>query len=98
MFISSFLDDSSAFPSELVQFSSTAALNGFPLKKKRQALYHASPLMPLRDRDLDALEGFFERDDIEEIQADIACTLLWLVPAPCWEDSPFDLEFLGEYL
>ncbi len=53
-------------------------------------------LMPLRDRDWEVLAEFFERGDIEEIEANINKNLQMMMPEPCWEDHPFD--FLGEYL
>lgn len=52
--------------------------------------------MSLRERDWTALIELFDRNDADEIQADISCSLLWLIPEPCWEDDPFD--FLREYL
>jgi hypothetical protein len=54
-------------------------------------------LMPLRERDVTALAVLFERDDSEEIEADINHNLIWLWPEPCWDDEdPFD--FLRDYL
>jgi hypothetical protein len=50
----------------------------------------------LRERDWEALKSLFDRDDGEEIEADIKHKLSWLVPEPCWEDNPF--EFLREFL
>lgn len=50
----------------------------------------------LRKRDWEALESLFDRDDGEEIEADIKNKLSWLVPEPCWEENPF--EFLQEFL
>lgn len=38
----------------------------------------------------------FDREDSEEIEADIRSNLLLRTPEPCWEDDPFD--FLREYL
>ncbi len=57
---------------------------------------HAAPLSPLRDRDVVALGQWFDRADMEVIEADLAHCLLALWPAPCWEDDPF--EFLEEFL
>jgi hypothetical protein len=50
----------------------------------------------LRERDWTALIELFDRDDGDEIEADIHSSLFWLIPEPCWEDDPFD--FLREYL
>jgi|GEM_PF-1942486 len=60
------------------------------------ALSHAAPLAPLRERDVDALANWFGRDDMGAIEADIAHCLLVLWPAPCWEDNPFG--FLEEFM
>ncbi len=57
---------------------------------------HASPLMPLRERDTKVLVELFTHDSIEPIEADIQKNLLWRCPEPCWEDDPFD--FLREFL
>jgi hypothetical protein len=56
----------------------------------------ASPLSSLRDRDLAVLEDLFVRQDINAIEADLTQMLLRLLPAPCWEEDPF--EFLKEFL
>ncbi len=50
----------------------------------------------LRERDWEALISLFDRDDSDEIEAEITNKLVWLVPEPCWEDNPF--EFLREFL
>ncbi|WP_347607579.1 hypothetical protein [Trichormus azollae] len=50
----------------------------------------------LKEGDWEALILLFERDDSDEIEAEIDSKLLWLVPEPCWEDNPF--EFLREFL
>ncbi|WP_442936539.1 hypothetical protein [Nostoc sp.] len=52
--------------------------------------------MSLRERDWTALIELFDREDGDEIEADIDSSLFWLIPEPCWEDDPFD--FLREYL
>ncbi|NDJ23768.1 hypothetical protein GS682_19400 [Nostoc sp. B(2019)] len=57
---------------------------------------YAPSLMSLNERDWKALVDLFNRDDGDEIEADINSNLLWLTPEPCWEDDPFD--FLREYL
>lgn len=58
-------------------------------------LDHAAPLSPLRDRDLVALDEFFDRSDMLDLEQDINRHLLRLFPEPCWED---DLSFLKEHL
>jgi hypothetical protein len=57
---------------------------------------HAAPLSPLRERDWQALSDLFQREDMLQIEADIADRLLHLLPEPCWEDNPF--EFIREFL
>jgi len=59
-------------------------------------LDHAVPPSSLRDRDIQALSDLFQRDDIHELEADMARYLLLLFPVPYWEDDPFD--FLREFL
>lgn len=58
--------------------------------------FHAAPLSPLRERDLEAMNLFFQRDDMIHIEAEVNHLLLRLLPAPCWEDDA--LEFLREFL
>lgn len=62
----------------------------------KETLRYASPLAPLRERDEIALAAWFQREDIHEIETDIAAHLLKLLPEPCWEDNP--LDFLKEFL
>jgi hypothetical protein len=57
---------------------------------------HAAPLSPLRERDSKVLSDWFQRDDMVEIEADIASCLLRLLPEPCWEEDPF--EFVRDFL
>ncbi|HEY9859796.1 MAG TPA: hypothetical protein V6D16_09835, partial [Candidatus Obscuribacterales bacterium] len=57
---------------------------------------YAAPLAPMRERDLTALGGLFEREDIHDIETDIIRNLLTRWPEPCWDDEPF--EFLQEFL
>lgn len=57
---------------------------------------HAQPLMPLKQRDWKALALLFDREDSDEIEADVDYNLGLIVPEPCWEDDPF--EFLSEFL
>ncbi|WP_421656026.1 hypothetical protein [Leptothermofonsia sp. ETS-13] len=57
---------------------------------------HAAPLLPLRERDAKVLSDWFQRDDMLEVEADIASCLLRLLPEPCWEDDLF--EFVRDFL
>lgn len=57
---------------------------------------YASPLMPLRDRDLQVLMELFTQEEIEAIEEDILWNLTRRAPEPCWEDDPFN--FLRDYL
>ncbi|MCG6134142.1 MAG: hypothetical protein MET45_05695 [Nostoc sp. LLA-1] len=57
---------------------------------------YAPPFTSLRERDWKAMTELFDREDSDDIEADIRSNLLWLTPEPCWEDDPFD--FLREYL
>ncbi|MDX2228117.1 MAG: hypothetical protein NW220_00675 [Leptolyngbyaceae cyanobacterium bins.349] len=57
---------------------------------------YADPLEPLRERDLQALDKLFQRDDMYTLEADLNQMLLHLLPAPCWEEDAF--EFLRDFL
>jgi hypothetical protein len=57
---------------------------------------YAPPSTSLRNRDWKALLELFDREDVDEIEADVQDSLRLLPPEPCWEDDPFD--FLREYL
>jgi hypothetical protein len=57
---------------------------------------YAPPFTSLRERDWKVMIELFDREDSEEIEADIKSNLLLRTPEPCWEDDPFD--FLREYL
>lgn len=56
----------------------------------------AAPLAQLWERDIKALGGLFEREDMHDIETDVVRNLLARWPEPCWEDDPFD--FLREFL
>lgn len=60
------------------------------------AASYAAPASPLKERDIRALTDFFGQDTMAEIEADVDRQLMRLLPAPCWEDDPF--EFLQEFL
>ncbi len=57
---------------------------------------YAAPLAPLRVRDGQELSTFFDRADMDSIEADILNLLSHLFPEPCWEDDLF--EFLQDLL
>jgi len=76
--------------------NATQAPKALANSKSYEVGHYAAPLMSLHDRDINALTGLFEREDINEIEADIQKILHWLWPEPCWEEDPFD--FLHEYL
>ena len=65
------------------------------LKSAPVCIDHAAPLSPLRDRDLIALDEFFDRDDLPDLEQDVNRHLLRLFPEPCWEDK---LSFLKDFL
>lgn len=58
---------------------------------------HAAPLAPLRDRDLLALQDWFQPLDMAMIEVDIVAMLRRLVPEPAWEEDTW-LELLHEFL
>ncbi|MBD2211089.1 hypothetical protein H6G27_14510 [Nostoc linckia FACHB-104] len=57
---------------------------------------YAPAIASLEERDWKAMTELFDREDSEEIEADILKSLLFMIPEPCWGDDPFD--FLREYL
>lgn len=66
-------------------------------KSNRTQIDHAVPLSPLRDHDLEIMADWFERPEINEIEADIDYHLGLLYPEPPWEDA-IDFKFLHEHL
>lgn len=66
-----------------------------PLTPERVGHY-ADPLAPLKERDVVSLAYLFQRHDMYDIEVDLNQMLLRLLPAPCWEEDPF--EFLQEFL
>ena len=56
---------------------------------------HITSLMPLREQDANELVSLFEREDSEDIEADISRKLVSIWPEPCWED---EFIFLRDYL
>jgi hypothetical protein len=57
---------------------------------------YAPPLSPLRDNDWKALQALFDREDSDEIEAEINGRLVLMVPEPLWGDEYY--AFLREYL
>lgn len=62
----------------------------------QQGYAHAAPLAPLRERDWIEIVLLFDRQDSDEIEADVIDKLGMLHPEPCWDEDPY--EFLSEYL
>lgn len=60
------------------------------------SLTYASPLSPLRSRDIQALLEIFTHDQLTEIEADVQQYLRRLHPEPCWEVEPY--EFLKGFI
>lgn len=58
-------------------------------------LNSASPLSPLRSRDVKALVDMFSHDQLTEIEADVHQYLHRLYPEPCWEIEPYELFLKG---
>lgn len=85
-------DDS--FPIDLIRYSIEAEK-----RKKHQshafqlhyASFHAAPLISLNHRDVVVLDELFVREDMSEIVADVDGMLARFMPAPCWEDCPFEV-------
>ncbi|MGB0560586.1 MAG: hypothetical protein ACPGVO_02130 [Spirulinaceae cyanobacterium] len=105
--------DSSAFPTELVEFSrKVEATRGskatlWPQETSEVLIageYFGAQLLPLHSRDVEALEELFQNEDIETIDLNIRAALNLLWPELCWEDDPFEefdlseFDFLAEFL
>lgn len=82
-----------SFPLDLIRFSIKAEQ-----KKRRQHytpqahyyLGHAAPLISINHRDVKILDELFLREDIGDIVGDVEAMLKQVLPAPCWEDDPFE--------
>jgi hypothetical protein len=57
---------------------------------------HASPLEAIHDRDINEMGGWFERDDMIDVEDDIQRLLVMLFPEPAWDDEAW--SFLRDYL
>ncbi|BAY09024.1 hypothetical protein [Calothrix sp. NIES-2098] len=57
---------------------------------------YAPSITSLEERDWKVMTELFDREDSDEIEADINSSLMLMIPEPCWGDDPF--EFLREYL
>lgn len=88
-----------SFPIDLVRFSIRAEQRKELSKQDQVAqfiasdlLQHAAPLISINHQDVTILDELFWREDITEIAADIEQMLASFLPAPCWDDDPFDLD------
>ncbi|OUL23544.1 hypothetical protein [Nostoc sp. 106C] len=57
---------------------------------------YAPSITSLEERDWKVMTELFDREDSDEIEADINSSLMLMIPEPFWGDDPF--EFLREYL
>ncbi|OKH14218.1 hypothetical protein NIES208_13975 [[Limnothrix rosea] IAM M-220] len=83
-----------SFPIDLIRFSIRAEKRKKNKYHTPQASYspqHAAPLISINHRDVTTLDELFLRDDIAEIANDINIVLQKFLPAPCWEDDPFEV-------
>ena len=87
-----------SFPIDLVRFSIRAEKRKQSSKRDSAAnfiasdiLQHAAPLISINRQDVTTLDELFWRDDIAEIADDIEQMLESFLPAPCWDDDPFDI-------
>jgi hypothetical protein len=48
---------------------------------------HSAPLMTIQERDWSEMNDYFERQDMNELEADIEGLLNRLTPEPIWEDE-----------
>ena len=91
-----------SFPIDLVRFSIRAEERKQAIKRNNHAanaiasdiLQHAAPLISINHQDVTTLDELFWREDITEIAADIEQMLQSFLPAPCWDDDPFDVTEL----
>ncbi len=86
--------DEDSFPIDLIRFSIRAEKRKKKTYHTPQASYiyqHAAPLISINHRDVATLDELFLRDDITEIADDINVVLEKFLPAPCWEDDPFEV-------
>jgi hypothetical protein len=51
---------------------------------------HAASLSVISSRDVEALQEWFERDDMSELEADVNRLLTYLAPAPPWNDDAWE--------
>jgi hypothetical protein len=63
---------------------------------------HAPPIAPLKERDWTELALLFDRQDSDDIEADVINKLDMLYPEPSWDEELFfekDIyDFLEDYL
>ena len=91
-----------SFPIDLVRFSIRAEKRKKSSKRgglgndiASDILQHAAPLISINRQDVTTLDELFWREDITEITADIEQMLQSFLPAPCWDDDPFDVTELA---
>jgi hypothetical protein len=81
---------------ELEELRRSATVAPPIIRVPRTADSYAAPLSPLKERDSQALAGWFETDSMPEIEADVTRYLLLLWPEPCWDEDLYG--FLHDYL
>jgi hypothetical protein len=100
-----------SFPADLVRFSTRIEETRLQHHQARPPTspfsaqeYYGAALMPLHDRDIDALMGLFAAEDLDAIEQDLLTVLQSLWPEPCWDDAIFEpldqslYDFLNGYL
>jgi hypothetical protein len=77
-------------------FKSNSSQKRINSLSNQEGYAHAAPLAPLRERDWTEIALLFDRQDSDEIEADVISKLSMLHPEPCWDEDPY--EFLSEFL
>jgi hypothetical protein len=77
-------------------FSRNSSQNHIDSLSTQEGYAHAAPLAPLRERDWAEIALLFDRQDSDEIEADVIKKLNTMHPEPCWDEDPY--EFLSEFL
>lgn len=88
---SSFLQDLPAYPTEgALEDAELLIPQATEQTSSSIAVCHASPVAPLREQDAQALDMFFDSEQIQEIVMDVHRYIAGVYPEPCWEDEPYD--------